>query len=35
VKKIIDVTPSGVEILDPMFAFWLRRDYFGRSRTGY
>jgi len=29
-KEIIDVTPSGVEILDPMFAFWLRRDCFGR-----
>jgi len=29
-KEIIDVTPAGVEILDPMFAFWLRRDYFAR-----
>jgi len=27
-KEIIDVTPAGIELLDPMFAFWLRRDLF-------
>ena len=26
--EIIDVAGSAVQILDPVFAHWLRRDYF-------
>ena len=30
-KEIIDVTAAGVEILDPVFAYWLRTRYLSRA----
>ena len=29
-KEIIDVTPERIELLDPVFGYWLINDYFRR-----
>lgn len=30
-KEIIDTSPGGIQLLDPVFGYWLKNDYFKRS----